>query len=57
MSKLYLLPLGFAPSPQAYDEGRDPPDVIRLAGTMCYVSQIALIVREGVRVTRRQVLE
>ena len=56
MSKLYLLPLGFAPSPQAYDEGRDPPDVIRLAGTMCYVSQIALIVREGVRVTRRQVL-
>lgn len=56
MSKLYLLPLGFAPSPQALDEGGDPPDVIRLAGTMCYVSQIALIVREGARVTRRQVL-
>ena len=56
MSKLYLLPLGFAPSPQAYDEGGDPPDVIRLAGTMCYVGRIALIVREGARVTRRQIL-
>ncbi|GGD67495.1 dihydropteroate synthase [Croceicoccus mobilis] len=56
MSKLYLQPLGFAPSPQSFDDGGDPPDVIRLAGTMCYVSHIALIIRSGARVTKREII-
>lgn len=45
MPKLYIQPLTFAPSPQAVEGADEMPGAVRLAGTMCYARDFALIVR------------
>ncbi|WP_066552193.1 dihydropteroate synthase [Croceicoccus bisphenolivorans] len=47
MPKLYIQPLTFAPSPQAVEGADEMPGAIRLAGTMCYARDFALIVRSN----------
>jgi dihydropteroate synthase len=48
-SKIYIRPISFVPSPQAV-EG----DAIRLGGTMAYAREFAVVVRDGARVTHRE---
>lgn len=47
--RIYLRPISFVPGPQAA-EG----DAIRLAGSMVYAREFAVIVRDGNRVTHRE---
>ncbi|MBS7668449.1 dihydropteroate synthase [Croceicoccus gelatinilyticus] len=58
MPKLYIQPLTFAPSPQAIEGADDMPGAIRLAGTMCYARDFALIVRsEAGHVQSRDIVQ
>jgi len=57
MPKLYIQPLTFAPSPQAVEGPDDMPGAVRLAGTMCYAREFALIVRSNAgHVQSRQIV-
>lgn len=57
MPKLYIQPLTFAPSPQAIEAPDDMPGSVRLAGTMCYAREFALIVRgDDGRIARRDIV-
>jgi len=47
MPKLYIQPLTFAPSPQMMEGPDDMPGAIRLAGTMCYAREFAIVVRSN----------
>ncbi len=57
MPKLYIQPLTFAPSPQGVEGPDDMPGAVRLAGTMCYAREFALIVRSNAgHVQSRQIV-
>jgi len=53
--RLYIRPIAMAASPQALS-GTGGGDTVRLAGGMAWASHLALILREGPRVTQRHVV-